>query len=237
MENLANLQGAERARYVQAMFGRIAPHYDLMNRLMTAGQDVSWRREAIRRAKLPERGKLLDLGAGTGDLALEALRQYPNASIAAADFTIEMMRIGQGRAGYGQPAWAGADALSLPFRANSFDAVVSGYLLRNVSEVHQALSEQYRVLKPGGRVVVLDTTRPAQNLLAPFIHFHLHKMIPTLGRLVAGDRQAYTYLPESTENFLTAEQLAERMLSAGFQEVGFRQLMFGTMAIHWGSKE
>ena len=240
--NLANLQGTERAHYVQAMFGRIAPRYDLMNRLMTAGQDVGWRREVIRRTILPEGGRLLDLGAGTGDLAMEALRQFPRSHATAADFTLEMMRVGQGRAGRAPAGlssmdWAGADALSLPFRDESFDAVVSGYLLRNVSEIRLALSEQYRVLKPNGRVVVLDTTRPVRNLLTPFINFHLHKIIPTLGRLVTGDSEAYTYLPDSTQGFLTAEQLAERMLSTGFQQVGFRRLMFGTMAIHWGWKE
>jgi demethylmenaquinone methyltransferase/2-methoxy-6-polyprenyl-1,4-benzoquinol methylase len=218
------------------MFGRIAPRYDLMNRLMTFGQDVGWRREAIRRARLPDRGRLLDLGAGTGDLALEALRQHPDCQPAAADFTLEMMRVGQRRPGAGQLDWAAADAQALPFEDACFDAVVSGYLLRNVSDLHTALQEQRRVLKPGGWIVALDTTRPSYGLLKPFTNFHMHRIIPALGRLVAGDSEAYTYLPDSTAGFLSAEQLAGRLLEAGFQEVGFRRLMFGTMAIHWGVK-
>jgi demethylmenaquinone methyltransferase/2-methoxy-6-polyprenyl-1,4-benzoquinol methylase len=114
--------------------------------------------------------------------------------------------------------------------------VVSGFLLRNVSDLPQALAEQRRVLRPGGRMVSLDTTRPPQNPLAPLIGFHLHTVIPALGRLVAGDSEAYTYLPDSTRGFLAAETLAERMLSAGFRQVGFQRLMFGAVAIHWGVK-
>jgi demethylmenaquinone methyltransferase/2-methoxy-6-polyprenyl-1,4-benzoquinol methylase len=144
------------------------------------------------------------------------------------------------RAGKKRPVahlhWSGTDALSLPFPAGSFDAVVSGFLLRNVSDLPQALSEQWRVLKPGGRIVSLDTTPPPRNLFTPLIQFHLHTLIPALGRLVAGDADAYRYLPDSTEGFLPAEDLAERLRSIGFLEVGFHRLMFGTVAIHWGIK-
>lgn len=225
---------AERARYVQGVFTRIAPRYDLMNRLMTGGQDLSWRREVIRRAALPPGGNLLDLGAGTGDLAREALRQTPGARVTAADFTLEMMRVGQ-RNGAAL-RWAAADALRLPFPDETFDAVVSGYLLRNVTDLPLALSEQHRVLRPGGRMVALDTTRPRPSLLSPFIRFHMHHIIPWLGTLLTGQRDAYTYLPESSEAFLTAEALQQRMIEAGFTQVGFRRLMFGTMAIHWGTR-
>lgn len=225
---------AERARYVQGVFTRIAPRYDLMNRLMTGGQDLSWRREVIRRAALPAGGDLLDLGAGTGDLAREALRQTPGAHVTAADFTLEMMRVGQ-RNGTAL-RWTTADALRLPFPDEAFDAVVSGYLLRNVTDLPLALTEQLRVLRPGGRMVALDTTRPRPSLLSPFIRFHMHHVIPWLGTLLTGQRDAYTYLPESSEAFLTAEALQERMIEAGFTQVGFRRVMFGTMAIHWGTR-
>ncbi len=233
---MTHLTGAERARYVQGMFGRIAGRYDVMNRLMTGGQDVRWRRQVIDRAQLPPGGKLLDLGTGTGDLAFEALGRDGALRAVGGDFTLEMMRVGQRRPQGASVRWAGIDALSLPFAADYFDAVTSGYLMRNVVEVRQAWAEQYRVLRPGGRVVCLDTTPPPRNLLRPFINFHLHVIIPTLGRLIAGASDAYTYLPDSTENFLPAEQLAERLRAAGFREVGFRRLMFGTMAIHWGVK-
>ncbi|MCI0518988.1 MAG: ubiquinone/menaquinone biosynthesis methyltransferase [Chloroflexi bacterium] len=232
---MANLTGGERARYVQGMFTRIAGRYDLMNRLMTAGQDGRWRREVIRRAALPPGGRLLDLGAGTGDLARAALRADPSLRAVAADFTQEMMRVGQ-RRGAPQPGWSGADALRLPFPTETFDAVVSGFLLRNVSDLPRALAEQRRVLRPGGRMVCLDTTRPPRNLLSPFIQFHLHTVIPLLGRLVTGEADAYAYLPDSTENFLAAEALAEAMRQAGFSAVGFRRIMLGAAALHWGVK-
>ena len=233
---MTNLTGTERARYVQGMFTRIARRYDLMNRLMTAGQDVGWRREVIQRAELPARGRLLDLGAGTGDLAQEALRQNPDCQPVAADFTLEMMRVGKQRPGTRQLNWSAADALHLPFEDESFDALVSGFLLRNVSDLPLALGEQWRVLKPGGRVVALDTTRPQRSLLTPFINFHLHTVIPTLGKLISGEADAYTYLPDTTANFLEAERLAQALRNAGFIQVGFERHMFGTIAIHWGVK-
>ena len=233
---MTHLTGSEQSRYVQAMFTRIAHRYDRMNRLMTAGQDVRWRREVIQRAGLPSNGYLLDLGAGTGDLAREALRQHPASRAVAADFTLEMMRMGRRRLETAHLVWSAADALQLPYPQDTFDAVVSGFLLRNVIDIRQALREQYRLLKPGGRVVSLDTTRPSANLLSPVINLYLHVVIPTLGELVTGDSDAYKYLPDSTEAFLGAEQLASRMIAAGFREVGFRRVMFGTVAIHWGTK-
>jgi demethylmenaquinone methyltransferase/2-methoxy-6-polyprenyl-1,4-benzoquinol methylase len=227
-----------RARYVQDVFTRIAPRYDLMNRLMTGGQDLRWRQEVIRRAALTPKSRLLDLGAGTGDLTREALRQQPDLNPLAADFTLAMMRTGREHASPGSERidWSGADALHLPFQDRSFDALVSGFLLRNVADLQTALTEQFRVLKPGGRWVTLDTTRPVRNLLSPLISIHLHFVIPTLGWLLTGQRDAYTYLPESTEHFVRAEELTARLAAAGFHEIGYRRFMFGTIAIHWAKK-
>jgi demethylmenaquinone methyltransferase / 2-methoxy-6-polyprenyl-1,4-benzoquinol methylase len=238
---MTDLTGAERARYVQQLFGRIARRYDLMNRVMTAGQDTHWRRAVIGLASLPEGGWLLDLGAGTGDLAREALRQQPSAQIVAADFTLEMMRVGQENSRLrplpaGRLVWSAADATRLPFPEQTFEAVVSGFLLRNVNDVRGCLAEQYRVLKPGGRLVALDTTPPTRSPLAPLIRIHLHTVIPALGRWIAGQAEAYQYLPDSTEGFLEAEQLASRLQETGFQEVRFQRRMFGTIAIHSARK-
>ena len=132
--------------------------------------------------------------------------------------------------------WSAADALNLPFASESFDAVVSGFLLRNVTDVKRSLREQRRVLKPGGRLVALDTTRPRPSMFTPFIQFYLHVGIPTLGRLLAGQPEAYRYLPQSTEHFLSAEQLAAVMQESGIRQVSFHLLMAGTIAIHWGEK-
>lgn len=230
---MTQLTGQERAQYVQTMFTRIAHRYDLMNRLMTGGQDVRWRREVIGHTKIRPHGSILDLGTGTGDLAREALTQYPKARVTAADFTLGMMRVGKKN---GDLNFSSADALNLPFKSQVFDAVVSGFLMRNVTDVQQALKEQYRTLKPGGRIVILDTTRPRKNLLTPFIKFHMHVVIPAIGGMLSGMRDAYEYLPETTENFLTAEELAVRMVTVGFKRVQFKRLMFGTIAIHWGEK-
>lgn len=230
-----DLSAENKGAYVQGMFNRIAPRYDLMNRLMTAGQDLRWRREVIRRARLGLNARLLDLGAGTGDLAREALRQHPDCHALAADFTLGMMRVGQ-RHTPPAPDWSAADALVLPFASQYFDAIVSGYLLRNVSDLPRALKEQFRALKPGGWLVSLDTTRPVRSILTPFIQFHMRTIIPLLGALITGQGDAYTYLPSSSENFLDAETLAAALRSAGFEEVGFQRRMFGTMAIHWGRK-
>ncbi len=230
---MTNLSGQERAQYVQSMFTRIAHRYDLMNRLMTGGQDIRWRKTVIQLAELEPNASLLDLGAGTGDLAREALTQQPHARVTAADFTLEMMRVGQRN---GSLSWSAADALNLPFKDRTFDAVVSGFLMRNVTDVQRALKEQHRLLKPRGRIVILDTTRPKKYILSPLIWFHMHVVIPFLGGLLSGFRDAYNYLPDSTEGFLTAEELAVRMAAVGFKNINFKRLMFGTIAIHSGEK-
>jgi len=231
---MTHLTGKERGEYVQDMFTRIAHRYDLMNRLMTAGQDVRWREQVIREARLKADARVLDLGAGTGDLAREALKQQPESKVVAADFTLEMMRVGQGL--NGSLPWSAADAMNLPFGDNTFDAVVSGFLMRNVGDIQSALKEQYRTLKPGGRIVILDTTKPRRNLLSPFIWLHMHVVIPMLGGLLSGFKDAYNYLPDSTEEFVSAKELTVRMAAVEFKRINFEILMFGTIAIHWGQK-
>lgn len=233
---MAHLTGQERSVYVQDMFDRIATRYNLINRVMTFGQDMKWRRFVVDQAQLPATGRLLDLATGTGDIAFEARRSHPNAEVIGADFAYEMMAVGKQLPMGDRIEWAQADALNLPFPDEHFDAVVSGYLVRNVIDIPRTLNEQLRVLKHGGRMVILETTPPPHNLLRPFILFHLKVNIPLLGRLIAGNSDAYQYLPESTQAFRTPSQLAELMRAAGYENVGWRTYMLGTMAVHWGSR-
>ena len=141
---------------------------------------------------------LLDLGAGTGDLAREALKQNPKTRVIAADFTLEMMRVGRRP---GDPPYSAADALNLPFQEATFDAVTSGFLMRNVTDVNHTLQEQYRALKPGGRIVILDTTRPKKNILSPFIWLHMHFIIPMLGKLISGTAMRINICPNPRKDF------------------------------------
>jgi demethylmenaquinone methyltransferase/2-methoxy-6-polyprenyl-1,4-benzoquinol methylase len=233
---MTHLSGQERARYVQGMFARIAGRYDLMNRLMTAGQDVRWRRRVIQLARLPAAGRLLDIATGTGDIAHEALKQQPGTQAVAGDFTVEMMLAGKGNPEHSSILWVGADTLLLPFPENTFDAVTSGFLMRNVIDVPGAFREQIRVTRPGGRVVVLESSPPKDNLLRPFIRLYLNHIIPALGKVIAGDSEAYRYLPDSTQQFQEPEALAALMRKAGLVDVGFDLFMFGTVAIHAGRK-
>ncbi|NPV87124.1 MAG: ubiquinone/menaquinone biosynthesis methyltransferase [Anaerolineae bacterium] len=233
---MSTLHGAERTRYVRRLFAQIAPRYDLLNRLMTGGQDLRWRREAVRQLNLPEDGLALDVGAGTGDVALAMRNMYPKARIVACDITVEMIARARRRAHSESVHWVIADAQHLPFASQHFDGVISAYLLRNVGDLDETLLEQRRVLKRGGRMVSLDTTPPPSGFLQPFIHFYLRRIIPLMGRLFAGNSEAYTYLPDSTTRFLSAEKLAERMQDCGFANVRFMRRMFGTMAIHCSSR-
>ncbi len=233
---MAYLTGEERAQYVQGMFARIAGRYDLMNRLMTAGQDVRWRRYVIQQANLPAGGLLLDIATGTGEIAQEGLKQQPDIQVIGGDFTMEMMMAGRLVPQRRAIKWTVADTLSLPFPKDTFDAVTSGFLMRNVIDVPGAFLEQIRVIKPGGRVVVLESSPPKDNLLRPLIRFHLNHIIPTLGRVVTGDGDAYRYLPDSTQRFQDPESLASIMRYKGFEAVEFKMFMFGTIAIHTGRK-
>lgn len=233
---MAYLEGQERADYVQDMFARIAGRYDRMNRLMTFGQDLRWRRVVVAEAQLPPNGRLLDIATGTGDIADEGLQQVPGLQAVGGDFTVEMMRAGQHVPGRESIRWVASDTLALPFPDNTFDAVTSGFLMRNVIDVPGAFREQMRVTRPGGRVVVLESSPPKDNLLKPFIRFHLNTIIPTLGKLVTGDSAAYSYLPESTQQFQGPEELATTMRAEGLVDVAYQMFMFGTIAIHSGRK-
>lgn len=221
---------------VRAMFARIAHRYDLMNRLMTGGLDLRWRQQAIRACALPPDARILDVGVGTGDLAAEALRQRPGALVVGCDFTLPMMIRGRRKPGRDRIRWVGGDALRLPFSDEQFDAVVSGFVMRNVANLDLAFQEQARVVRPGGRVVCLEAVRPPQRWWTPFYRFYFHRIVPLMGWIVAGDRAAYTYLPQSVEGFFTLEELAHAMTRTGLILQEARTFMLGTVALVVGVK-
>lgn len=223
-----------RSLQIRRMFGEIAGQYDLLNRLMTFGQDRVWRQRAVRAAQIPDGGRILDVGTGTGSIALDALKRGKNLRVVGADFTAGMIMVGRRRPGGNRVTWVNADALSLPFDDACFDAVTSGYLIRNVSDAARAFREQARVVKPGGRVVCLETSPPPEGPLRPWLLFFLNRAIPLLGHAVAGNRSAYTYLPQTTQAFLSPQQVCAVMRSAGLEHIRYQRFMFGTIAVHVG---
>lgn len=233
---MTHLQGSERANYVRGMFARISGRYDLMNRLMTGGRDIAWRRDVIRLAQLGPNTRILDVATGTGDILIEALKQHPDALAVGSDFTFEMMKTGQSKSGAEHIRWSAADALHLPFPDESFDAVTSGFGVRNFIEREEAFREQRRVLKRNGRVICLEISKPPKNLLRPFFLFFFNKIVPIIGGIISGQRDAYTYLPQSVNEFLTPDELKAIMEHAELRDVRYKRVMMSTVAIHVGIK-
>lgn len=222
---------------VQRMFDAIAGRYDLMNRVMTLGQDQRWRRFVVEKAGDPGPGRMLDLATGTGDIAVLIRRSHPAAMVVGTDFSRNMLAEAKRRFPEAAISWQACDANHLPFADDAFAAVTFGYLLRNVDDALSVLKEVRRVLRPGGRVVCLDTTPPARNLLYPFVRFYLRFGIPLLGRMIASDEAAYSYLTGSTMDFYPASALAELFTQAGFKNVGYKKFMLGAIGVHWGHKQ
>ncbi|MSQ05701.1 MAG: ubiquinone/menaquinone biosynthesis methyltransferase [Dehalococcoidia bacterium] len=244
-------QGADKQRYVAEMFTRIARRYDLMNSLMTGGQHHRWKARAARLACHELAGPALDVATGTGDLALALARRPGINPVVGLDFLPPMLALAQGKARRrrlsSQVAWLAGDAVAMPFCDNSFACATAGFSLRNMPEpggVRRALAEMVRVVRPGGRVAILELT-PLRNgsgtnslvrIGAGAARFYSHRLVPILGGMVAGDRLAYTYLPQSVDRFLDAEALASLLRELGLVQVEYRRLGFGTVAIHWGVK-
>jgi demethylmenaquinone methyltransferase/2-methoxy-6-polyprenyl-1,4-benzoquinol methylase len=227
----------QKADLVRAMFARIARCYDFMNRLMTLGRDQAWRRYVARQAALPQGGLALDVATGTADLALALTRHYPHGRVVGVDFCPEMIELGQAKVAAGQNLrvrFVIGDAHQLPFADGCFDAVTSGFALRNVADIPRAFAEMGRVVKTGGRVVCLEIARPTLPLFRRLFHFYFYQLVPLLGRVLAGQGDAYHYLPNSLTHFLSPEELKAVMEETGLSQVGYRRLMLGTVAVHVG---
>ncbi len=236
---MAQLKGGERARYVTEMFARISRRYDFMNSVMSGGRHHAWRRRAAQMAVEGLRGRALDVATGTGDFAFDLARRPEVTSVVGLDFTREMMELGLPKAERqcvrNSVSFAEGDAHHIPFADNSFICATVGFGIRNFIDVPRALGEMARVVAPGGRIVSLEIVRQdGKGPLSRMARFHFRYVTPWIGGALAGEREAYTYLPQSAQGFMSASELAEAMKTAGMEVTTYRKLALGTVAIHVG---
>lgn len=229
---------ADKGAFVREMFARIAPRYDRANRVISAGMDEGWRRRAIARLAPPRGGAVADLCCGTGDIAFALLRRDPSLRVTGVDFCEPMLagareRAARGRAGV---SFVQGDVMALPFPDAAFDGATMGFAMRNVVDIDATLREVLRILKPGARFVNLDMSKAPNPLWKRCFDLYFYRIVPLIGGLVGGSRQAYSYLPNSLTHHPGAEALRDRFASAGFADAGFERLMGGSIAIHYGTK-
>jgi demethylmenaquinone methyltransferase/2-methoxy-6-polyprenyl-1,4-benzoquinol methylase len=228
----------EHDRRIAAMFDRIAARYDVLNRLLSFGTDLDWRRRALALARLGADGRALDVGTGTGDFAIALLARAPrSASVAGVDISAGMLKVAERRAataGLGaRYARVIASVEALPFADGAFDVATAGFVIRNVGDIGRGLREMRRVLRPGGRAVILDLHTP-RNPIVRRLYRGYGLLSPRLAAAIGSDPEAYRYLPRSIEAFYDPETLALHLRRAGFSRVRFERLTFGIAAIHVG---
>jgi demethylmenaquinone methyltransferase/2-methoxy-6-polyprenyl-1,4-benzoquinol methylase len=223
------------------MFDRIVPRYDLMNRLMTGGRDVAWRRRAVRealRGREPSAVWVLDVATGTGDLAI-ALRDAGAGLVVGLDFSAPMLAAAKRKdlaCESRSIAWVEGDAMALPFPDGAFDALTVAFGLRNLPDYAAALGEMARVLRPGGALICLETTQLSAPAMRTAFDWYFSRVVPLVGGLLSGNREAYAYLPASAVAFPEAESLGQMMLAAGLARVRYLRLGLGTVALHVAMK-
>jgi len=229
----------DKTARVRSYFDAIAGRYDLTNTLLSCGLHHVWKRRAIREAHLSSGMRVLDVCGGTGDLAARAARRLgPAGSVTLYDFSLAMIRAGRTRSGgrHARLRYVCGDARCLAARDGFFDVVLIGFGLRNLAGMDAGLREFQRVLKPGGRLVCLEFSQPEAPLLRRLYDLYSYRVIPVLGSLITGAREAYTYLPDSIRRFPAPERLRQMFEQAGFRDVACRLLTGGIAAIHTGRK-
>jgi demethylmenaquinone methyltransferase/2-methoxy-6-polyprenyl-1,4-benzoquinol methylase len=225
----------EKAVYVERMFSRIAAGYDHMNGVMTFGMDRGWRNAAVGAIAPPVGGRTLDVGTGTGDFLPILSAWTRNGQTVGVDFALPMMQAGSAKLGE-HTAFVAGDALVLPFADESFDAITTGFVVRNVVDIQAAFAEMFRVARPGGMLACLEVARPRNPLLRFGHALYFQRLVPVLARLLGADPTAYTYLPQSAQRFPPPEALARIMHHAGWRDVVYRFYGMGAVAIHVGRK-
>jgi demethylmenaquinone methyltransferase/2-methoxy-6-polyprenyl-1,4-benzoquinol methylase len=231
----------QRAPAVKEMFDAISPRYDLLNFLLSFGRDRSWRTRAVRTLGLESGARLLDLACGTGDVALTAYRKtHGPGEIIGVDFSGPMLRRAEKKfhkAGVNIPyRFINADVTSLPLEDGTVDAATIAFGIRNVVDVPKALKETHRVLKPGGRLMILEFSSPKGKFFGPVFYWYFKRVLPLVGGLISGRKSAYQYLPESVGWFYTAEQLIGLMQTAGFRVLSAERYTFGVVIVYLGEK-
>lgn len=221
---------------VADMFDRIADRYDLMNLVMTWGQEPRFIRDTVDAAQLGQAPTVLDIATGTGDLAFEVAHQRYGADIYGLDISNEMLEVARRRPGGENITWQTGDAMDLPYEDETFDAVTHGYLLRNVSDIAKTLEEQFRVLKPGGMMTCLEMSPAPRDVVKPFSTAYIKYVVPRIANAITQNPDAYEYLSRTSRGFHTADRIEHMMQEAGFEATGYNSYMFGTMAIHWAQK-
>ena len=224
--------------YVQRMFSDIAGRYDLLNRLLSFGIDRLWRREAVNEAVKKNPNSILDVATGTADLALSLKKALPSAEVVGVDFAEPMLGIGKQKASAQdlEVSLLQGDGQNLAFKDNSFDLITIAYGLRNFSDRAQGLREFYRVLKPGGKLLILEFPPPPKGLFGRLFRLYFLRICPYIAGAISGRRDAYVYLGESVLNFPAPESLTDMMRQAGFTRVSYKLQTFGVSALHMGDK-
>ena len=234
---MAHLNGEAKVLYVRDLFSRISERYDLLNSFMTARMHYRWKTVTANMATKQIEGRALDVATGTGDIAFRLARRPGITQTIGIDFAPPMLAIAQRRAKVrrtGNPiTFVMGDALALPLPDASFNCVTTGFSLRNVASTTKMLQEMHRVLITGGRLCILEATPvEPRGLFRRILRLYLHKIVPVIGSVLARDREAYTYLPTSMDQFLKPEELSNEIRNAGFTNVSYRKVGFGTVAIH-----
>lgn len=229
----------KEARKIRAMFEDISGRYDFLNRLLSGRSDVAWRKLVVREVVTPEQRMILDLACGTGDLALEIRKSaHPDCYIAGADFTRGMLRIARKKtpANTSRLSWLEADGLQLPFQDNQFDLITIAFGIRNMESLESALKEILRVLKPGGKLAILEFTQPDNWLVRKLYMPYFIHVLPRIGALLS-QKSAYLYLPQSVLHFPNRRQLAAKMKRSGYSTVRHCAMCLGIAAVHIGEKK